>query len=180
MTVVSGVSGSGKSTLVNDIVANELSARLNRAQTVPGAHDDMLGIQLLDKVIVIDQSAIGRTPRSNPATYTGVFTAIRELFASMPEANIRGYKAGRFSFNVKGGRCENCQGDGVIKIEMHFLPDVYVMCPECHGQRYNREALEIKYKGKTISDVLNMTVEQAYEFLKIFLLLAASSKRLLK
>lgn len=164
MTVVSGVSGSGKSTLVNDIVANELSARLNRAQTVPGAHDDMLGIQLLDKVIVIDQSAIGRTPRSNPATYTGVFTAIRELFASMPEANIRGYKAGRFSFNVKGGRCENCQGDGVIKIEMHFLPDVYVTCPECHGQRYNREALEIKYKGKTISDVLNMTVEQAYEF----------------
>lgn len=164
LTVVSGVSGSGKSTLVNDIVANELSARLNRAQSVPGAHDTIEGIELLDKAIVIDQSAIGRTPRSNPATYTGVFTQIRELFASMPEANIRGYKAGRFSFNVKGGRCENCQGDGVIKIEMHFLPDVYVTCEECHGKRYNREALEIKYKDKTISDVLNMTVEQAYEF----------------
>lgn len=164
LTVVSGVSGSGKSTLVNDIVANELLAQLNRAQTVAGAHENIEGIGLLDKIIVIDQSAIGRTPRSNPATYTGVFTQIRELFASMPEANIRGYKAGRFSFNVKGGRCENCQGDGVIKIEMHFLPDVYVQCPECHGQRYNREALEIKYKGKTISDVLNMTVEQACEF----------------
>lgn len=164
MTIVTGVSGSGKSTLVNNIVANELLARLNRAQTVPGAHDTIEGIQLLDKAIVIDQSAIGRTPRSNPATYTGVFTAIRELFASMPEANIRGYKAGRFSFNVKGGRCENCQGDGVIKIEMHFLPDVYVTCEECKGKRYNREALEIKYKGKTISDVLDMTVQQAYEF----------------
>lgn len=164
MTVVSGVSGSGKSTLVNNIVANELLARLNRAQTVPGAHEDMQGIGQLDKAIVIDQSAIGRTPRSNPATYTGVFTQIRELFASMPEANIRGYKTGRFSFNVKGGRCENCQGDGVIKIEMHFLPDVYVTCEECKGRRYNREALEIKYKGKTISDVLDMTVAQAYEF----------------
>lgn len=163
-TVVSGVSGSGKSTLVNDILASELQARLNRAQTVAGAHDTIEGINQLDKVIVIDQSAIGRTPRSNPATYTGVFTPIRELFASMPEANIRGYKAGRFSFNVKGGRCENCQGDGVIKIEMHFLPDVYVTCEECHGRRYNREALEIKYKDKTISDVLNMTVEQAFEF----------------
>jgi excinuclease ABC subunit A len=164
ITVVSGVSGSGKSTLVNNIVANELLARLNRAQTVPGAHEDMQGIGQLDKAIVIDQSAIGRTPRSNPATYTGVFTQIRELFASMPEANIRGYKTGRFSFNVKGGRCENCQGDGVIKIEMHFLPDVYVTCEECKGRRYNREALEIKYKGKTISDVLDMTVAQAYEF----------------
>lgn len=163
-TVVSGVSGSGKSTLVNDILASELQARLNRAQTVAGAHDTIEGIGQLDKVIVIDQSAIGRTPRSNPATYTGVFTQIRELFASMPEANIRGYKAGRFSFNVKGGRCENCQGDGVIKIEMHFLPDVYVTCEECHGRRYNREALEIKYKDKTISDVLDMTVEQAFEF----------------
>jgi len=164
MTVVSGVSGSGKSTLVNDIVAKELSARLHRAQTVPGAHDNVEGIDKLDKAIVIDQSAIGRTPRSNPATYTGVFTAIRELFAGTPEANIRGYKAGRFSFNVKGGRCENCQGDGVIKIEMHFLPDVYVQCPECHGKRYNREALEIRYKDKTISDVLGMTVEEACEF----------------
>lgn len=164
MTVVSGVSGSGKSTLVNDILAKELSARLHRAQTVPGAHENIEGIKHLDKAIIIDQSAIGRTPRSNPATYTGVFTPIRELFASTPEANIRGYKAGRFSFNVKGGRCENCQGDGVIKIEMHFLPDVYVTCDVCHGKRYNREALEIKYKDKTISDVLEMTVEQAAKF----------------
>lgn len=164
LTVVSGVSGSGKSTLVNDILAKELSARLHRAQEVPGAHDNIEGIDQLDKAIVIDQSAIGRTPRSNPATYTGVFTPIRELFAGTPEANIRGYKAGRFSFNVKGGRCENCQGDGVIKIEMHFLPDVYVTCDECKGKRYNREALEIKYKDKTISDVLDMTVEQACEF----------------
>lgn len=164
LTVVSGVSGSGKSTLVNDILAKELSARLHRAQAVPGAHENIEGINQLDKAIIIDQSAIGRTPRSNPATYTGVFTPIRELFAGTPEANIRGYKAGRFSFNVKGGRCENCQGDGVIKIEMHFLPDVYVTCDECKGKRYNREALEIKYKDKTISDVLAMTVEQACEF----------------
>ncbi len=164
MTVVSGVSGSGKSTLVNDIVARELAARLNRSQVVPGKHDRIEGIKLLDKAIVIDQSPIGRTPRSNPATYTGIFTPIRELFAATPEANVRGYKAGRFSFNVKGGRCENCQGDGVIKIEMHFLPDVYVMCDECKGKRYNREALEITYKDRTISDVLEMTVEQAAEF----------------
>ena len=164
MTVVSGVSGSGKSTLVNDIVARELAARLNRSQVVPGKHDRIDGIKLLDKAIVIDQSPIGRTPRSNPATYTGIFTPIRELFAATPEANVRGYKAGRFSFNVKGGRCENCQGDGVIKIEMHFLPDVYVVCDECKGKRYNREALEITYKGRTISDVLEMTVEQAAEF----------------
>lgn len=164
MTVVSGVSGSGKSTLVNDILAKELSARLHRAQTVPGKHENIEGIDQLDKAIIIDQSAIGRTPRSNPATYTGVFTPIRELFASTNEANIRGYKAGRFSFNVKGGRCENCQGDGVIKIEMHFLPDVYVTCDECNGKRYNREALEIKYKDATISDVLDMTVEQGAQF----------------
>ena len=164
LTVVSGVSGSGKSTLVNDILAKELSARLHRAHEVPGTHDNIEGINLLDKVIVIDQSAIGRTPRSNPATYTGVFTAIRELFAGTNEANIRGYKAGRFSFNVKGGRCENCQGDGVIKIEMHFLPDVYVTCDVCKGKRYNREALEIKYKGATISDILEMTIEQAASF----------------
>jgi excinuclease ABC subunit A len=164
MTVVSGVSGSGKSTLVNDILAKELSARLHRAHAIPGAHDDIEGIDQLDKVIVIDQSAIGRTPRSNPATYTGVFTPIRELFAGTTEANIRGYKAGRFSFNVKGGRCENCQGDGVIKIEMHFLPDVYVTCDVCKGKRYNREALEIKYKDSTISDVLEMTVEQGAKF----------------
>ncbi len=164
ITVVSGVSGSGKSTLVNDILAKELSARLHRAQTVPGKHENIEGIDQLDKAIIIDQSAIGRTPRSNPATYTGVFTPIRELFASTPDANIRGYKAGRFSFNVKGGRCENCQGDGVIKIEMHFLPDVYVTCDECGGKRYNREALEIKFKGSTIADVLDMTVEQAAKF----------------
>jgi excinuclease ABC subunit A len=164
LTVVSGVSGSGKSTLVNDILAKELSARLHRSHVVPGAHENIEGINHLDKAIVIDQSAIGRTPRSNPATYTGVFTPIRELFAGTPEANIRGYKAGRFSFNVKGGRWENCQGDGVIKIEMHFLPDVYVVCDVCKGKRYNREALEIKFKDKTISDVLEMTVEQAAEF----------------
>ena len=164
MTVVSGVSGSGKSTLVNEILSKELLARKHRAQEAPGAHDEILGLEKLDKAIVIDQSAIGRTPRSNPATYTGVFTQIRELFAGTPEANIRGYKAGRFSFNVKGGRCENCQGDGVIKIEMHFLPDVYVECDVCHGKRYNREALEILYKGKTISDVLEMTIDEATEF----------------
>ena len=164
MTVVTGVSGSGKSTLVNDIIANELQARLMRAKTIAGHHDDILNINLLDKAVVIDQSAIGKTPRSNPATYTGVFTAIRELFASTPEANIRGYKAGRFSFNIKGGRCENCQGDGIIKIEMHFLPDVYTTCSECHGKRYNKEALQVTYKGKNISDVLEMTVSEATEF----------------
>jgi excinuclease ABC subunit A len=164
LVVVSGVSGSGKSSLINDILARELSARLMRAQTVPGRHDDIEGIENLDKAIVIDQSPIGRTPRSNPATYTGVFTPIRELFVATPEAKLRGYQPGRFSFNVRGGRCENCAGDGVIKIEMHFLPDVYVACEVCHGKRYNREALEIHYKGKTISDVLEMTCEQALEF----------------
>jgi excinuclease ABC subunit A len=164
LVVVSGVSGSGKSSLINDILAKELQARLMRANLVPGRHDDIEGINHLDKVIVIDQSPIGRTPRSNPATYTGLFTPIRELFASTPEAKIRGYKSGRFSFNVKGGRCENCSGDGIIKIEMHFLPDVYVPCEVCHGKRYNREALEIHYKGKTISDVLQMTVEQGLDF----------------
>ncbi len=164
LVVVSGVSGSGKSSLINDILAKELSARLMRAQSVPGRHDDIEGIKELDKAVVIDQSPIGRTPRSNPATYTGVFTPIRELFSDMPEAKLRGYTPGRFSFNVKGGRCENCAGDGVIKIEMHFLPDVYVTCEVCHGKRYNREALEIHYKGKTISDVLEMTCEQALEF----------------
>ncbi len=164
MTVVSGVSGSGKSTLVNEILANELLARLHRAQTVPGLHERIDGIEYLDKAIVIDQSPIGRTPRSNAATYTGVFNQIRELFAKQPEAELRGYKAGRFSFNVKGGRCETCQGDGVNKIEMHFLPDVYVTCPACHGRRYNHEALEIKYKGKDISQVLDMTIDEAVEF----------------
>ncbi|HMQ95675.1 MAG TPA: excinuclease ABC subunit UvrA [Candidatus Saccharibacteria bacterium] len=164
MTVVSGVSGSGKSTLVNDIVAKELAARLNRSTAVPGTHDTIEGVKQLDKAIVIDQSPIGRTPRSNPATYTGIFTPIRELFASTPEASVRGYKAGRFSFNVKGGRCEHCQGDGMIKIEMHFLPDVFVVCDECRGKRYNREALEIKFKDRTISDVLDMTVDEASSF----------------
>lgn len=164
LVVVSGVSGSGKSSLINDILAKELQARLHRAHLVPGKHEEIIGIEHLDKAIIIDQSPIGRTPRSNPATYTGVFTPIRELFASTPESNIRGYKAGRFSFNVKGGRCENCQGDGIIKIEMHFLPDVYVTCEVCQGKRYNREALEITYKGKNISDVLDMTIEQAVDF----------------
>jgi excinuclease ABC subunit A len=164
MTVVSGVSGSGKSSLINDILAKELSARLMRSSEVPGSHDEIEGIKQLDKAIVIDQSPIGRTPRSNPATYTGLFTPIRELFAATPEAKIRGYSPGRFSFNVRGGRCENCSGDGIIKIEMHFLPDVYVPCEVCKGKRYNREALEIHYKGKAISDVLEMTCEQALEF----------------
>ncbi|HUC78961.1 MAG TPA: excinuclease ABC subunit UvrA [Candidatus Saccharimonadales bacterium] len=164
LVVVSGVSGSGKSTLINDILAKELSARLMRSNTVPGRHDDIEGIDNLDKVIIIDQSPIGRTPRSNAATYSGVFTPIRELFAITPEAKIRGYLAGRFSFNVKGGRCENCAGDGIIKIEMNFLPDVYVACEVCRGKRYNREALEIHYKGKNISDILSMTAETALEF----------------
>jgi len=164
LVVVSGVSGSGKSSLINDILAKELSARLHRANCVAGKHDEIEGISQLDKAIIIDQSPIGRTPRSNPATYTGLFTPIRELFAATPEARIRGYLPGRFSFNVKGGRCENCAGDGIIKIEMNFLPDVYVTCEVCKGKRYNREALEIHYKGKTISDVLEMTCEQALEF----------------
>jgi excinuclease ABC subunit A len=164
LVVVSGVSGSGKSSLINDILAKELQAQLHRANTVPGRHDDIIGIKQLDKAIIIDQSPIGRTPRSNPATYTGLFTPIRELLANTPEAKLRGYSAGRFSFNVKGGRCENCAGDGIIKIEMHFLPDVYVPCEVCHGKRYNREALEIHYKGKDISDILGMTCEQALEF----------------
>jgi excinuclease ABC subunit A len=161
---VTGVSGSGKSSLVNDILAKKLAQVYHRAGDLPGKHDDIQGLKNLDKVITVDQSPIGRTPRSNPATYTGVFADIRELFASTPEAKIRGYKAGRFSFNVKGGRCELCRGDGIIKIEMHFLPDVYVTCEECKGRRYNREALEIHYKGKNISDVLDMTVEEAVTF----------------
>jgi excinuclease ABC subunit A len=164
LVCVAGVSGSGKSTLVNDILAKELAAKLHRAHEIPGAHQEIKGVELLDKAITIDQSPIGRTPRSNPATYVGFFTDIRDLFARTPEARIRGYKPGRFSFNVKGGRCEVCRGDGVLKIEMHFLPDVYVTCEECKGKRYNREALEIHYKNKTISDVLEMTVEEAHSF----------------
>jgi excinuclease ABC subunit A len=164
LVTVTGVSGSGKSSLVNDILAKKLSQVYHRAGDVPGKHDDIQGLKNLDKVISVDQSAIGRTPRSNPATYTGVFADIRELFAQTPEAKIRGYKAGRFSFNVKGGRCELCRGDGIIKIEMHFLPDVYVTCEECKGRRYNREALEIRYKQKNISEVLDMTVEEAVTF----------------
>ena len=164
MTVVTGVSGSGKSSLVNSVLANELLSRLHRAKTEIGKHERIEGVEQIDKVIVIDQSPIGRTPRSNPATYTGVFGLIRDLFAMQPEAELRGYKAGRFSFNVRGGRCEHCKGDGVNKIEMHFLPDVYVTCPVCKGKRYNHEALEVKYKGKDISQVLEMTIDEAVEF----------------
>ena len=163
-TCVTGVSGSGKSSLVNEIVHKRLAAELNGAHTRPGAHEEMLGLDALDKVIDIDQSPIGRTPRSNPATYTGVFNDIRELYASTADAKMRGFSAGRFSFNIKGGRCEACQGDGIIKIEMHFLPDIYVPCEVCRGQRYNRETLEVKYKGKSIYDVLEMTVEEALDF----------------
>lgn len=164
MTCITGVSGSGKSTLINEILYKRLAADLNRAKLKPGEHKDILGLQYVDKVIDIDQSPIGRTPRSNPATYTGVFDHVREVFASTNEAKMKGYKAGRFSFNVKGGRCEACRGDGIIKIEMHFLPDVYVPCEVCKGKRYNRETLEVKYKGKNISEVLNMTVEDAVKF----------------
>ena len=164
MTCVTGVSGSGKSSLVNEILYKRLARDLNRARTIPGKHKKIEGLDQVDKVIDIDQSPIGRTPRSNPATYTGVFDLIRDLFAATPDAKARGYKKGRFSFNVKGGRCEACSGDGILKIEMHFLPDVYVPCEVCGGKRYNRETLEVKYKGKTIYDILNMTVEEALEF----------------
>ena len=164
MTCVTGVSGSGKSSLVNEVLYKRLAKELNRARTIPGKHKKILGMEQLDKVINIDQSPIGRTPRSNPATYTGVFDQIRDLFASTADAKAKGYKKGRFSFNVKGGRCEACSGDGIIKIEMHFLPDVYVPCEVCRGKRYNRETLEVKYKGKSIYDVLDMTVEEALDF----------------
>ena len=164
MTCITGVSGSGKSSLTNEILYKHLARDLNRARCIPGEHDDILGLEQLDKVIDIDQSPIGRTPRSNPATYTGVFDMIRDLFAGTPDAKAKGYKKGRFSFNVKGGRCEACTGDGIIKIEMHFLPDVYVPCEVCKGRRYNRETLEVKYKGKNIYDVLDMTVEEAMHF----------------
>src|SRR4029078_3985941 len=166
LTTVTGVSGSGKSTLVNEILYRSLARELYRAADEPGAHSAIDGIEQIVKVIQIDQSPIGRTPRSNPATYTGLFTFIRELFAMLPEAKQRGVRPGRFSFNVKGRRCEACQGDGVIAIEMHFLPNVYVTCEECKGKRYNRETLEIKYRGKSIADVLDLTVDQALPLLE--------------
>ncbi len=163
-TCVTGVSGSGKSSLVNEILYKSLAKKLNRARTIAGNHDEILGVEQLDKVISIDQSPIGRTPRSNPATYTGVFDMIRDLFASTQDAKMKGYQKGRFSFNVKGGRCEACSGDGIVKIEMNFLPDVYVPCEVCEGKRYNRETLDVKYKGKSIFDVLDMTIEEAVHF----------------
>jgi excinuclease ABC subunit A len=164
LTTVTGVSGSGKSTLVNDVLFKAVANRLHRARQRPGAHTAVLGLDQLDKIIQVDQSPIGRTPRSNPATYTGLFDVIRDLFAKTQEARARGYKPGRFSFNVKGGRCEVCRGDGQIKIEMHFLPDVYVPCEQCHGKRYNKETLDVRFKGKSIADVLDMPVEEANEF----------------
>jgi excinuclease ABC subunit A len=163
---ITGVSGSGKSTLTIETLYKAVAKHLNHARHQPGAHDSIKGLQHLDKIVDIDQSPIGRTPRSNPATYTGAFTPIREWFAGLPEAQMRGYKPGRFSFNVKGGRCEACQGDGVLKIEMHFLPDVYVTCDQCKGKRYNRETLDIHFKDKSIADVLDMTVEMAADFFK--------------
>jgi excinuclease ABC subunit A len=162
-TCVTGVSGSGKSTLVNEILYKALANQLHQGVHVVGRHDRIEGLELIDKVIDIDQAPIGRTPRSNPATYTGLFTPLRELFSQLPESKARGYTPGRFSFNVRGGRCEKCEGDGVLKIEMHFLPDIYVTCEQCKGKRYNRETLEVHYKGKSISEVLAMTVEEAHD-----------------
>ena len=161
---VTGVSGSGKSSLINEILYKACARKLNRAHTVPGAHDEIIGLDQLEKVIMIDQSPIGRTPRSNPATYTGLFDLIRELYSQTPDAKAHGYKPGRFSFNVRGGRCEACQGDGSTKIEMHFLPDIYVPCEVCKGKRYNRETLDVHYKDKNIADVLDMTVDEALDF----------------
>jgi excinuclease ABC subunit A len=176
---VTGVSGSGKSTLVNDTLYNAVARQLYGSSVEAAAHESISGIELFDKVVNVDQSPIGRTPRSNPATYTGLFTPIRELFAGVPAARERGYGGGRFSFNVKGGRCEACQGDGMLKVEMHFLPDIYVACDVCHGRRYNRETLEIRYKGKNIHEVLQMTVEQATEFFSAVPVLARKLQTLL-
>ena len=176
ITCVTGVSGSGKSSLVNEVLYKALAHTLNRAKVRPGAHQAIVGAEQLDKVIQIDQSPIGRTPRSNPATYTGVFNLIRDVYAQTPDAKARGYKANRFSFNVKGGRCEACSGDGIIRIEMHFLPDVYVPCEVCKGRRYNRETLEVKYKGKSIYDVLDMTVDEAVDFFQAIPRIAAKLK----
>jgi len=166
LTCVTGVSGSGKSTLVNDILRAALARDLNRAKEKPGAHDEIIGTAQFDKVVVIDQSPVGRTPRSNPATYTGAMGAIRDLFSELPSSRVRGYEAGRFSLNTKGGRCEHCEGNGVIKIEMHFLADVYVECEFCRGKRYNRETMEVTYKGKNIADVLEMNVDEASRFFR--------------
>jgi excinuclease ABC subunit A len=179
LTCVTGVSGSGKSSLVNDTLYRVLARHLYGSQAEPSVYDKVTGLEHFDKVISVDQAPIGRTPRSNPATYTGLFTPIRELFSTVPQAKERGYAAGRFSFNVKGGRCESCQGDGVLKVEMHFLPDVYVPCDVCHGKRYNRETLEVQYKGKNITDVLEMTVEDAYVFFKPVPLIARKLQTLL-
>src|SRR5262249_38065445 len=165
LTCVTGVSGSGKSTLVNDVLCAGLQRHFGLVGPTPGEHRKLEGLEQLDKVVAIDQSPIGRTPRSNPATYTGAFTLIRDLFAQLPESKVRGYKPGRFSFNVKGGRCEGCEGDGLKRIEMHFLPDGYVRCDVCHGRRYNRETLEVMWRGKSIADVLELTVEEALDFL---------------
>lgn len=179
-TCITGVSGSGKSTLINDTLFPIAQTQLNGATTItPAPYKSVEGLEHFDKVIDIDQSPIGRTPRSNPATYTGVFTPVRELFAGVPESRSRGYTPGRFSFNVKGGRCEACQGDGVLKVEMHFLPDVYVPCDQCKGKRYNRETLEVKYKGKNIHEVLDMTIEEAREFFDVVLALARKLQTLM-
>ncbi len=179
LTCITGVSGSGKSTLINDTLYNAVARHLYGSATEPAPHESIEGLEHFDKVINVDQSPIGRTPRSNPATYTGLFTPIRELFAGVPASKERGYDPGRFSFNVKGGRCESCQGDGVLKVEMHFLPDVYVPCDVCHGKRYNRETLEVQYKGRNISEVLDMTVEHAYEFFSAVPVVARKLKTLL-
>jgi excinuclease ABC subunit A len=179
LTCVTGVSGSGKSTLINDTLQHAVAQHLYGSATEPAPYESIEGLEHFDKVIAVDQSPIGRTPRSNPATYTGLFTPIRELFAGVPAAKERGYDPGRFSFNVKGGRCEACQGDGVLKVEMHFLPDVYVPCDVCHGKRYNRETLEVQYKGKNISEVLDLTVEAAHEFFKAVPVVARKLRTLL-